>query len=69
MNKEKGAITIGILKKALGAEEYSKKTISEWVEWLHKIDILADIMVDEMSGSKYKSNPILIREIESKEQV
>ena len=57
MTKKKQAISIITLRRKVGKEEFTKKTLQEWREWLQEVERLADILIDEMNDSKYKSIP------------
>lgn len=57
ISKKKRAISIIALRRILGRKEFAKKTPTEWVEWLNGLESLADILVDELNDSKYKSIP------------
>lgn len=57
MKSNKQAISIASISRILGREEFSKRTLQEWREWLKGIERLADILLDEMNDSKYKSIP------------
>ena len=44
------------IRRLLGAEEFSKRTPEEWINWLADLEIIADSMIEEITGSKYQSS-------------
>ena len=56
------AITIAQLRVLLGNEEFKKKTVQEWMIWIRELEVMADSMIEEITGSKYQTT---IERIES----
>lgn len=54
--EKKHAISIIGIRKLVGREEFKRKTVQEWLRWLADLEIIADSMIEEITGSKYQSN-------------
>lgn len=44
------------IRRLLGAEEFSKRTPEAWLLWLADLEVIADSMIEEITGSKYQSS-------------
>ncbi|MGB4762323.1 MAG: hypothetical protein WBP12_03125 [Candidatus Saccharimonas sp.] len=55
-NKKNSTISIVGIRRLLGREEFDKKSIEEWMLWLADLELIADCMIGEITGSKYQSS-------------
>lgn len=56
IEQEKPAITVRRIKELVGNEEYQRRTDEEWMIWLKDLEIMADSIIEEITGSKYQSS-------------